>query len=211
MYGIILPLGLRLGELHCRMDSPPDGLLQNKWGDMKMLQALLLKHGGALRSTLHRLASDRPPTPCFRGNGLVSKSLPRCMFATSCPRSVTKKARSSLKNLKIPSKHTIQATSPAALMPSYKSFAETLAQQRSPTLLFQASSHRGYTITCYFLGGFSFAYSAINFNNQYLHPPEGIWAPIPIAIGGLCVFMTFVGAWFIRRVSWYHVMSRARY
>lgn len=174
-----------------------------------MLQTLRPKHGGLLRSTMHRLSSQPlPRNRCLR-------SVPphqSCPFATSFPRSAPKKARSALKNPKIPataaSKQIARPASPPAtsvqkssIIQTYRSFAEKLADRQSPTLLYQASSHKGFTIGCYALGTFCWAYAGINFYNEYLHPPTGVMNWIPIMFGTLCVIMTGFGTWFIRRVS----------
>lgn len=132
----------------------------------------------------------------------LSQPRPRCMFSTSCARSAgKKKLRPSSKNPSVTSKPVPTLPQVTVKVPSYRPFAETLALRQSPTLLFQASSHLSYTIGYYGLGVFCFAWAGINFYTQYLYPPEGIGATIPVVIGGVCIFMVFVGVYFIRRVS----------
>lgn len=172
-----------------------------------MLQKLPPKCGSLLRSAL----SSQPlllRNHCLRA-ALPHQSYP---FATSFPRSAPKKARSALKNPKTPatavSKPVVRPASPPAtsaqenkILQTYRSFAERLADRQSPTLLYQASSHKGFTMGSYALGVFCWAYAGINFFNEYLHPPEGVMTWIPIMFGTLCVIMTGFGTWFIRRVS----------
>lgn len=174
-----------------------------------MLQTLPPKHGGLLRSTLHKMSSP----PLLRNHCV--RSVPphqSCPFATSFPHSAPKKARSALKTPKIlvtaVSKPVARPASPPAtsvqksnIIQTYRSFAEKLADRQSPTLLYQASSHMGFTIGCYALGAFCWAYAGINFYNEYLHPPPGVMNWIPVMFGTLCVIMTGFGTWFIRRVS----------
>lgn len=162
-----------------------------------MLQKLPLKRRSLLRSALSL-------QPLLRN---------RCLRAVpphqSCP-FATKKARSALKNSKIPATAVPvarPAPSPATsvqeskILQTYRSFAEKLAGRQSPTLLYQASSHKGFTMGSYALGAFCWAYAGINFFNEYLHPPAGVMTWIPIMFGTLCVIMTGFGTWFIRRVS----------
>lgn len=174
-----------------------------------MLQTLPPKHRGLLRLTLHRLNSQ----PLLRSH--CFRSIPphqSCLFSSSFPRSAPKKTRSAIKNPKIPatfvSKPVARPASPLTtsspksnIFQTYRSFAEKLAARQSPTLLYQASSHKGFTIGCYALGAFCWAYAGINFYNEYLHPPPGVMNWIPILFGTLCVIMTGFGTWFIRRVS----------
>lgn len=171
-----------------------------------MLQKLTLKRRSLLRSAL----SSQP----LLRNSCLRAVLPHqsCPFATSFPRSAPKKARSALKNPKIPATAVSKpvarpASSPATsvqeskILQTYRSFAEKLAGRQSPTLLYQASSHKGFTMGSYALGAFCWAYAGINFFNEYLHPPAGVMSWIPIMFGTLCVIMTGFGTWFIRRVS----------
>lgn len=170
-----------------------------------MLQKLTLKRRSLLRSALSS-------QPLFRNSCLRAVLPQSCPFATSFPRSAPKKARSAIKNPKIPATAVSKpvarpASSPATsvqeskILHTYRSFAEKLAGRQSPTLLYQASSHKGFTMGSYALGAFCWAYAGINFFNEYLHPPAGVMSWIPIMFGTLCVIMTGFGTWFIRRVS----------
>ncbi len=80
---------------------------------------------------------------------------------------------------------------------NYRSFAETMALRPSPTLLYQAPSHTVYIVGSYVIGGFCLAYAGFNFYSHYLLPPEGLAPWVPIAFGGVCVFMTCFGTWLI--------------
>lgn len=173
-----------------------------------MLQTLQQTHRGLLRSTLHRLSSQ----PLIRHHRLrVGPPHQSCPFATSFPRLAPKKLRSALKYLKIPATAVSKPVARRAFPPAtsvqnsntqtYRSFAEKLADRQSPTLLYQASLQKGFTIGCYALGSFCWAYAGINFYNEYLHPRPGVMTWIPIMFGTLCVIMTGFGTWFIRRVS----------
>lgn len=167
-----------------------------------MLEALVTRRGGALRSCLQQRGSKRKfLLSCFRSTE-STMCRPRCLFATSSRQLAAKKNRTVQKRSNSPSK-PVRAALPtiSPKLQTYTSFVDTLAIRQSPTLLFQSSSHIGYLVGCYVLGGFCFAYSVINFNTFYLHPPEGVWRPIPIFIGSLCAFMVGVGIFFIRRVS----------
>lgn len=169
-----------------------------------MLQALVTRQGAALWSKCHLPGLGKQHLrPCFRLIKSI-KTHPRSAFATSSPRLVAKKARAppkEVKSLYQPGKKAF----PAALqnLPSYKTFTDLLAARKSPTLLFQASSHIWYTVSCYLLGGFCFAYTGINFYTQFLYPPPGTWHPSVILTGGVCGFMLIVGILFASRVSWY--------
>lgn len=168
-----------------------------------MLEALLTRRGGALRSFFQRCEFKQQFLPsCSRGTE-STMSRPRYMFSTSCRQLAAKQTRIVRKTSNSPSKPAQVVLS--AIPPktqAYTSFGDTLALRPSPTLLFQSSSHIGYLVGCYVLGGLCFGYSAINFNTFYLHPPEDVWKPIPIFICGLCAFMVGVGIFFFYRVSW---------
>lgn len=197
-----------------------------------MLEALLTRRGGALRSCLQQCGSKQQfLRSCLRSTESTF-SRPGRMFATSCRQLGMMKNRALRKALnaaqKPPSKRAPAAVPiisqkpskpvPAAL-PSipkknqiYRSFPDTLALRQSPTLLYQASSHIGYLMGCYTLGGLCFAYSYINISTFYLHPPEEVWSAIPNFIGGLAVVMVGVGIFFLRRVSWSILgMKKIRY
>lgn len=171
-----------------------------------MIQKLPLKRRSLLRSPW----SSQP----LLRNSCLRAAPPHqlCPFATSLPRSASKKVRSALKIPKIPAQAVSKpvarpASSPATSvqetksLQTYRSFAERLAGRQSPTLLYQASSYKGFTLGSYALGAFCWAYAGINFYNEYLHPPPGVMTWIPIMFGTLCVIMTGFGTWFIRRVS----------
>lgn len=176
-------------------------LIQNHYIDM--LPSLLTRRGGALRSCFQQCGSKLqiPPLSSFLRITESTVSHPRCMFATSRQlaskktRFVQKKSNSSSK----PARAALPNV--PEIIPTYTSYVDNIALRKSPTLLFQSSSHIGYLVGCYTLGGLCFAYSVINFNNYYLHPPDGVWAPVPIFLGGLAVFMIGVGVFFCRRVS----------
>ncbi|KAI9886691.1 MAG: hypothetical protein M1823_001467 [Watsoniomyces obsoletus] len=72
-----------------------------------------------------------------------------------------------------------------------------MACRPSPTLLYQAPSHTVYIVGSYIFGGFCLAYAGFNFYSHYLLPPEGLAPWVPIAFGGVCVFMTCFGTWLI--------------
>lgn len=193
----------------CRLYS----LIQSYHIDM--LPSLLTRRGGALRSCLQQCGSKQQllPLPSFLRITESTVSHPRCMFATS-RQLASKKTRFVQKKSNSPSKpvqkNSNSSSKPARAalpnvpetIPTYTSYVDNIALHKSPTLLFQSSSHIGYLVGCYTLGGLCFAYSVINFNNYYLHPPDGVWAPVPIFLGGLAVFMIGVGVFFCRRVSW---------
>lgn len=76
---------------------------------------------------------------------------------------------------------------------AYKSLAETLSSRASPTLLFQAPSPTVYIAACYSFGAFCLIYAGFVFYSQYLHPMDGTPVWLPVMMGGISVFMTFVG------------------
>lgn len=166
-------------------------LIPNSYFLVPMLEALVTRRGEALRSCLRHCGSKKQLLPhCFRSTE-STVSRPRCLFATSCRQLAKVKWTGPVK--KITPKHQV-----------YASYIDTLKLRDHPTLLYQSSSHLGYLIGCYTLGGFCFGYSIVNFKSYYLNPPEGVWAPIPKFIGCVCVLMVGIGIFFCRRVSSIH-------
>ena len=179
-----------------------------------MLEALVTRRREALRSCLQHCGSKQQLLHSYFRSTESTMSRSRCLFATSCSqlaakktRTVQKKSNSSPK----PARVILPAIPPKTEIQSYTSFVDSLKLRQNPTLLYQSSSHLGYLIGCYMLGGFCFGYSVINFNTYYLHPPEGVWAPIPNFIGGVCLLMVGIGIFFCRRVSSIHGVNRVRY
>ena len=76
---------------------------------------------------------------------------------------------------------------------AYKSLAETLSSRSSPTLLYQAPPPTVYIATCYSFGAFCLVYAGFVFYVQYLHPLDGTPGWLPVMMGGVSVFMTFIG------------------
>lgn len=76
---------------------------------------------------------------------------------------------------------------------AYKSLADTLSSRSSPTLLYQAPSPTVYIAACYSFGTFCLVYAGFVFYSQYLHPMDGTPVWLPVMMGGISVFMTFVG------------------
>lgn len=158
---------------------------------------------GTVRATLHRVCADR--LTFWSYIALAQRVEPRisCNFFTVSVRLASKKARHASGNSHKPSK----PARPVSMAfpnnsPTYKSYAQTIALRQSPTLLYQSSSHMWFISGCYLMGGFCFAWAGLNFHMNYLYPPEGTWTLLPNIMVGVCVFMTVLGGWFIRRVSY---------
>jgi hypothetical protein len=82
-------------------------------------------------------------------------------------------------------------------LPTYQTFASTLAQKSHPTLLYTAPSHTFYTFTSYTAAAFCFTYAAYNFNAHYLHPPPDLLPWVPVAFGGVCFLVACFGGWLL--------------
>ena len=165
-----------------------------------MLQALMTRQGGGIWTKIQRLGLGKSRLhPCSQ---LVKsiESHPRCGFTTSSSHLVAKKARALPKGSKT-SFQPAKNAPPAPLQYKIFTFTDMLAARKSPTLLFQASSHAWYTVSCFLLGGFCFTYTGINMYTQFLYPPEETWGPSIYLTGGVCCFMFVIGILFAIRVS----------
>lgn len=80
---------------------------------------------------------------------------------------------------------------------TYRSFAEAMALKPSPTLLYRAPPHTAFFIGSYVFGFFCMSYAGWNFYMHYLYPPEGLATWVPVAFGGVCLFMVCVGTYLI--------------
>lgn len=164
-----------------------------------MFAVLVTRRGRPLWSCFQRCASRRQLLHSWVRSTESTMSRPRCMFATSCPQLAAKKKKKKSKSSSKPAQTGLPHLQPYQ---PYRIPVNKLALSPSPTLLFRASSHRGFLLGCYTLGGLCFCYAAINMNYFYFNPPEDIWTPLPSVIRGLAVFMVGVGMFFIYRVSW---------
>jgi hypothetical protein len=110
------------------------------------------------------------------------------------PSQAIKKPLSNTKPSSPPPK-VIPQTSPAAA--TYQSYATTLAQKLHPTLLYSAPSHTSFMVACYTGSTFCFTYAIVNYWSNYISPPEGVATWVPIAFGGVSIFMAAFGTWLI--------------
>ena len=78
---------------------------------------------------------------------------------------------------------------------TYQSYADSLANRSSPTLLYEAPSPNLYITGCYILSSACFAYAGTNFYNTYLNPPEHLSTWIPVMVGGVCIAVGLFGVW----------------
>ena len=72
-----------------------------------------------------------------------------------------------------------------------------MALKPSPTLLYRAPPHTAFFIGSYVFGFFCMSYAGWNFYMHYLYPPEGLATWVPVAFGGVCIFMVCVGTYLI--------------
>lgn len=115
-------------------------------------------------------------------------SSPSSSFTTTSIFRAASKARAPL-----PKTSTLPKASPQI----YTSYATTLAQKTSPTLLYNAPSHTLFLIASYTGASFCFAYAAYNFEAHYVNPPADLARWIPMTFGVICFGMAAFGGWLV--------------
>ena len=72
---------------------------------------------------------------------------------------------------------------------SYESLDSKLAKRASPTMLYQAPSHRSYAVICYTFGVLLVSVAGYNFESQYDLPSDDspTWIPTSIAAGSFMI------------------------
>ena len=83
---------------------------------------------------------------------------------------------------------------------AYQTFAETLANKSTPTVLYEGPSPTLYITGCYVISITCLFYAGFNLESAFLHPPEDLSKWIPPMVGGACVATTVIAAFFAFKV-----------
>ena len=107
------------------------------------------------------------------------------------------------KNLKAPPSHigcqTREVKVPSAA--PYRTLEQVLVKRSTLSVLYKAPSHHNFVLGCYLFGGFCLTYAGLCYHTNVLHSPNDLAYWVIFAWSGISLFCSFVGIWFISKVS----------
>ena len=83
---------------------------------------------------------------------------------------------------------------------AYKPFAQTFAERKTPTLLYQASSHTSYMLGCYSVGIVLIVWAAHTTNQMWHYPPIKFASYLKAMFYGICTVSAGMAVIFFKRV-----------